>query len=181
MSTSENRERAQRLKLPNAVVGRIVKNALPDNAKMSSEARCVVSRAASVFVLNMATFATDHAQGKKRKMVTGEDVIAALKGLECERLEKKLTAMVESWKSKKADKAAEQAKKRADKKAAAVSEAINDVSAIPETEAADEEPTAASRDELDKSKDDAQDTEEPDRPSSAAGPEDDLPETAPLS
>ena len=54
------------------------------------EAKSVVSRAASVFVLNLASYSTDHAHGKKRRMVTAEDVIASLKQLDCERLEQKV-------------------------------------------------------------------------------------------
>ncbi|CAJ0939451.1 unnamed protein product, partial [Mesorhabditis belari] len=133
MSHNENKERAQRLKLPTSVVARIVKNSLPENAKISIEAKCVVSRAASVFVLNMATFATDHAQGKKRKMVQAEDVLAALKGLECERLDQKISHMVEAWKQKRAEKTADAAKKRADKRAAAKdSAATTEISMAPQ-------------------------------------------------
>lgn len=42
-------EKVQDLYLPNAVIGRIIKDALPDGISVAKEARSAISSAASVF------------------------------------------------------------------------------------------------------------------------------------
>ena len=60
-------ERPEDLNLPNAVITRIIKEALPDGVNISKEARSAVSRAASVFVLYATSCANNFAMEGKRE------------------------------------------------------------------------------------------------------------------
>ncbi|GMT33957.1 hypothetical protein PFISCL1PPCAC_25254 [Pristionchus fissidentatus] len=105
------------LRLPAAVIARIVKDALPPNAAVSKEAKTALARAAAVFILNVTTAANEYADGNKRKTIAATDIYHAIKVLDCEQLEKPLHEAVEAWKADKSAKADEAKKRRAEKKA----------------------------------------------------------------
>ncbi|XP_069789675.1 DNA polymerase epsilon subunit 3 isoform X6 [Narcine bancroftii] len=78
-------ERPEDLNLPNAVITRIIKEALPDGVNISKEARSAISRAASVFVLYATSCANNFAMKSKRKTLSASDVLAAMEEMEFDR------------------------------------------------------------------------------------------------
>uniref|UniRef100_A0A8C5R5K6 DNA polymerase epsilon subunit 3 n=1 Tax=Leptobrachium leishanense TaxID=445787 RepID=A0A8C5R5K6_9ANUR len=78
-------ERPEDLNLPNAVITRIIKEALPEGVNISKEARSAISRAASVFVLYATSCANNFAMKGKRKTLNATDVLAAMEEMEFER------------------------------------------------------------------------------------------------
>ncbi|XP_065075587.1 DNA polymerase epsilon subunit 3 [Ochlerotatus camptorhynchus] len=75
-------ERIEDLNLPNSVVTRLMKEALPSDVKISSESRVALTRATSVFVLYLTSAATDEAEKKKQKTLTVDHVFAGLMQIE---------------------------------------------------------------------------------------------------
>ncbi|XP_062543742.1 DNA polymerase epsilon subunit 3 [Armigeres subalbatus] len=75
-------ERIEDLNLPNAVVTRLMKDALPCDVKISSESRTALTRATSVFVLYLTSAATAVADKKKQKCLTVDHVLAGLEEIE---------------------------------------------------------------------------------------------------
>uniref|UniRef100_A0A8B9KE19 DNA polymerase epsilon subunit 3 n=1 Tax=Astyanax mexicanus TaxID=7994 RepID=A0A8B9KE19_ASTMX len=78
-------ERPEDLNLPNAVITRIIKEALPDGVNVSKEARRAISQAASVFVLYATSCANSFAMKAKRKTLNAGDVMSAMEEMEFER------------------------------------------------------------------------------------------------
>ncbi|MBN3280566.1 DPOE3 polymerase, partial [Polyodon spathula] len=78
-------ERPEDLNLPNAVITRIIKEALPDGVNVSKEARSAISRAASVFVLYATSCANNFAMKGKRKTLNAGDVLSAMEEMEFQR------------------------------------------------------------------------------------------------
>ncbi len=104
-------EKAEDLKLPLSTVGRRVKEALPDGAVVSKEARTALARAASVFVLHATNLANASAQNANRKTVGAQDVLAAIKELECDQLLEPVEECLLQW---RADQAAKKKRKAPD-------------------------------------------------------------------
>jgi len=114
-------ERPEDLNLPNAVVSRIIKEALPPNVKVSKEAQAAVAKAASVFVLYATSCANNVASNAHRKTLNGSDVIKAMEDMEFHKFIDPLESSLESWKEsqqKKKDSAKQkrEAKKEQSKK-----------------------------------------------------------------
>uniref|UniRef100_A0AAY4EH22 DNA polymerase epsilon subunit 3 n=1 Tax=Denticeps clupeoides TaxID=299321 RepID=A0AAY4EH22_9TELE len=78
-------ERPEDLNLPNAVITRIIKEALPDGVNVSKEARRAISQAASVFVLYATSCGINFAKIAKRKTLNAGDVMAAMEEMEFDR------------------------------------------------------------------------------------------------
>ncbi|XP_055606477.1 DNA polymerase epsilon subunit 3 [Uranotaenia lowii] len=101
-------ERIEDLNLPNAVVTRLMKEALPSDIKISNECRTALARATSVFVLYLTAAATSEAESKKMKTLTSEHVFAGLKDIEFDSFIKPLKDDLENYrkavKSKKEGK-----------------------------------------------------------------------------
>ncbi|XP_063287847.1 DNA polymerase epsilon subunit 3 [Pelobates fuscus] len=112
-------ERPEDLNLPNAVITRIIKEALPDGVNVSKEARSAISRAASVFVLYATSCANNFAMKGKRKTLNATDVLAAMEEMEFERFLTPLKESLEAYRRDQKGKkeATEQKKKDKDKKA----------------------------------------------------------------
>ncbi|XP_019616340.1 PREDICTED: DNA polymerase epsilon subunit 3-like [Branchiostoma belcheri] len=106
-------EKIEDLNLPNAVITRIIKDALPEGVNVSKEARSAISRAASVFVLYATSCANNFALKGKRKTLNGTDVIAAVQEMEFEQFLDQLKDSWEAFKKEQKDKkdAAEKRKK----------------------------------------------------------------------
>ncbi|VDO46488.1 DNA polymerase epsilon p17 subunit, putative [Brugia malayi] len=102
---------AEDLRLPQTVIGRLVKDALPPGVIISKDARTAIARAAAVFILHAATYAQECAVSSKHKTVTAVDVLNAVRVLECEELEKPVKEAVEIWKANRQQRN-EEAKKR---------------------------------------------------------------------
>lgn len=67
--------------LPIANVSRIMKNALPPNAKVSKEAKECVQECVSEFVAFITSEASEKCSAEKRKTVNGEDILFAMTSL----------------------------------------------------------------------------------------------------
>ncbi|CAH1439258.1 unnamed protein product [Lactuca virosa] len=73
--------REQDLLLPIANVGRIMKQILPPNAKISKEAKETMQECVSEFISFVTGEASDHCRKEKRKTVNGDDVSWAMMNL----------------------------------------------------------------------------------------------------
>jgi len=115
-------ERPEDLNLPNSVIAKIIKDALPDGVNVSKDARLAISKAASVFVLYSTSCANNFATQNKRKMISAQDVFEAMKEMEFEQfiepLQRNLEAYRKGLKGKK-DATAEKRKKDKDPGSAA--------------------------------------------------------------
>jgi histone H3/H4 len=67
--------------VPIANVGRIMKTALPENAKISKEAKECIQECVSEFISFITSEAAEKCQQGRRKTVTGEDILFALTSL----------------------------------------------------------------------------------------------------
>lgn len=67
--------------LPIANVTRVMKKALPENAKLSKEARECIQECASEFISFVTSQAMDKCLLEKRKTLSGEDLLSALYNL----------------------------------------------------------------------------------------------------
>ncbi|PZC72508.1 hypothetical protein B5X24_HaOG211076 [Helicoverpa armigera] len=91
-------EKLEDLNLPMTVVTRIVKEALPEGVSISKEARTGLAKAASVFVLYVTSAATNIVKNKKRKALTGQDVLDAMRDIEFDRFVEPLSESLEQYK-----------------------------------------------------------------------------------
>ncbi|CAL8363173.1 DNA polymerase epsilon subunit 3 [Gadus morhua] len=108
-------ERPEDLNLPNAVITRIIKEALPDGVNVSKEARRAISQAASVFVLYATSCANNFAMKAKRKTLNAADVLAAMEEMEFERFLEPLREALEVYKKGKKE-VSDQKRKEKEKK-----------------------------------------------------------------
>ncbi|XP_061743538.1 DNA polymerase epsilon subunit 3 isoform X1 [Nerophis ophidion] len=108
-------ERPEDLNLPNAVITRIIKEALPDGVNVSKEARRAISQAASVFVLYTTSCANNFALKAKRKTLNAGDVLAAMEEMEFERFMEPLREALEVFKKGQKGKKEVSEQKRKDK------------------------------------------------------------------
>lgn len=108
-------ERPEDLNLPNAVITRIIKEALPDGVNVSKEARRAISQAASVFVLYTTSCANNFAMKAKRKTLNAGDVLAAMEEMEFERFLEPLKEALEVYKKGQKGKKEVSEQKRKDK------------------------------------------------------------------
>lgn len=67
--------------LPIANVARIMKRALPENAKIAKEAKECVQECVSEFISFITSEASDRCQQEKRKTINGEDILWAMQSL----------------------------------------------------------------------------------------------------
>lgn len=77
-SHEEGVAREQEQLLPIANVGRIMKQILPPNAKISKEAKETMQECASEFISFVTSEASDKCRKERRKTVNGDDVCWAL-------------------------------------------------------------------------------------------------------
>ncbi|CAL9702143.1 unnamed protein product [Knipowitschia caucasica] len=108
-------ERPEDLNLPNAVITRIIKEALPDGVNVSKEARRAISQAASVFVLYATSCANNFAMKAKRKTLNAGDVMSAMEEMEFERFMEPLREALEVYKKGQKGKKEVSEQKRKDK------------------------------------------------------------------
>jgi len=67
--------------LPIANISRIMKNALPDNAKIAKDAKECVQECVTEFIAFITSEASEKCHQEKRKTVNGEDIIFAMTSL----------------------------------------------------------------------------------------------------
>ncbi|KAI9590348.1 DNA polymerase epsilon subunit 3-like [Glossina fuscipes] len=97
-------ERIEDLNLPNAVIARLIKEALPDGANVSKEARTTIARAASVFVIFLTSTSTTLARKQNHKTINTVNILDALKQLEFESFVEPLTRELEVYRKVIKDK-----------------------------------------------------------------------------
>lgn len=105
-------EKPEDLNLPNSVIARIIKEALPDGVIISKESRAAISKAASVFVLYCTSCANNFALQQKRKTLKDTDVLQALEEMEFEQFVPQLQEFLESFKMEQKSKRAALEKRR---------------------------------------------------------------------
>lgn len=64
--------------LPIANIGRIMKRALPKNAKIAKDAKDVVQECVSEFISFITSEASDKCQRERRKTINGDDLLWAM-------------------------------------------------------------------------------------------------------
>merc|ERR1712131_506607 len=101
-------EKIEDLNLPNAVVTRIIKEAVPKGTIISKDAKLGISRATSLFVLYIAQAAMENANDNKRKTVKESDVTKALEEADFDDLIPLIEKDLEDAKLKKSKKAKKQ-------------------------------------------------------------------------
>ncbi|CAF90796.1 unnamed protein product [Tetraodon nigroviridis] len=141
-------ERPEDLNLPNAVITRIIKEALPDGVNVSKEARRAISQAASVFVLYATSCANNFAMKAKRKTLNAGDVLAAMEEMEFERFLEPLKEALEVYKKGQKGKkeVSEQKRKDKEKKTSEDKSREEEEEEDEEEERMEEEPEAAEED-----------------------------------
>ncbi|KAG5252406.1 nuclear transcription factor [Salix suchowensis] len=77
-NTNESSPREQDRLLPIANVSRIMKKALPANAKISKDAKETVQECVSEFISFITGEASDKCQREKRKTINGDDLLWAM-------------------------------------------------------------------------------------------------------
>ncbi|XP_075761458.1 DNA polymerase epsilon subunit 3 isoform X2 [Pelodiscus sinensis] len=107
-------ERPEDLNLPNAVITRIIKEALPEGVNISKEARSAISRAASVFVLYATSCANNFAVKGKRKTLNAGDVLSAMEEMEFQRFIAPLKESLEVYRREQKGKKEARKDKKAD-------------------------------------------------------------------
>jgi DNA polymerase epsilon subunit 3 len=75
-------ERLEDLNLPNTVITRIIKDALPDGVNVAKEARTAFAKSASVYILYITSAASLVATSNNRKTISGQDVLQAIGNVE---------------------------------------------------------------------------------------------------
>lgn len=91
-------EKLEDLNLPNAVVTRIIREALPDGITVAKEARAAVAKAASIFILYLTSSANMIAKKNNRKTISGPDVLAAIEEVEFDQFMEPLQEALELFK-----------------------------------------------------------------------------------
>lgn len=90
-------DREQDRLLPIANVARIMKCALPTNAKIAKDAKETIQECVSEFILFVTSEASDRCQQEKRKTVNGEDLLWALKSLGFDNYEHPLAMYLQKY------------------------------------------------------------------------------------
>ncbi|KAI8800365.1 histone-fold-containing protein [Cladochytrium replicatum] len=81
MMADDDEIREQDRYLPIANVARIMKRALPENAKIAKDAKECVQECVSEFIAFITSEASDRCQQEKRKTINGEDILWAMQSL----------------------------------------------------------------------------------------------------
>ncbi|GAB1606476.1 DNA polymerase epsilon subunit 3-like isoform X1 [Argonauta hians] len=105
-------ERPEDLNLPNAVITRIIKEAIPDGVNVSKEARLAISKAASVFVLYATSCSNNFALRSKRKTITAQDVLSAMQDMEFDQFLDPLKMCLDSFRREQQGKKEASEKRR---------------------------------------------------------------------
>lgn len=87
------------------IVARIMKNALPENAKISKEAKECMQECVSEFISFVTSEATERCTAERRKTVNGEDILFALMSLGFENYSEVLTIYLAKYRQSQAGKA----------------------------------------------------------------------------
>ncbi|EDW57648.1 DNA polymerase epsilon subunit 3 [Drosophila virilis] len=104
-------ERIEDLNLPNAVIARLIKEALPEGSNVSKEARAAIAKAASVFAIFITSSSTALAHKQNHRTITAKDILQTLNELDFESFVPSLTQDLEVYRKMVRDKKESKAKK----------------------------------------------------------------------
>ncbi|KAL2756831.1 hypothetical protein ACRALDRAFT_2102437 [Sodiomyces alcalophilus JCM 7366] len=90
--------------LPIANVARIMKNALPDNAKIAKEAKECMQECVSEFISFITSEASEKCHQEKRKTVNGEDILFAMTSLGFENYAEALKIYLSKYRESQANR-----------------------------------------------------------------------------
>lgn len=71
-------EKVSDFKMPEKVVNRLLRDALPDNVLVSKDAKNAACRSASIFILQLSIAAAERAQMNDRRTLENQDIIKAV-------------------------------------------------------------------------------------------------------
>lgn len=91
--------------LPIANISRIMKKALPANAKIAKDAKETVQECVSEFISFITSEASDKCQREKRKTINGDDLLWAMDTLGFEEYVEPLKIYLQKYKEAEGDKA----------------------------------------------------------------------------
>ncbi|KAI4503885.1 hypothetical protein M0802_001288 [Mischocyttarus mexicanus] len=97
-------ERLEDLNLPNAVVTRIVKEALPDGVTIGKDARTAIAKASSIFILYVTSSANIIAKKANHKTISGADVLQAMADIDFDQFVDPLQESLENFKRTQKEK-----------------------------------------------------------------------------
>ncbi|XP_015184634.1 PREDICTED: DNA polymerase epsilon subunit 3 [Polistes dominula] len=97
-------ERLEDLNLPNAVVTRIIKEALPDGVTIGKDARTAIAKASSIFILYLTSSANIIARKSSHKTISGADVLQAMADIEFDQFVDPLQESLENFKRTQKEK-----------------------------------------------------------------------------
>ena len=106
-ATDPGAPREQDRYLPIANIGRIMKRAIPPNAKIAKDAKDIVQECVSEFISFITSEASDKCARERRKTINGDDLLWALDVLMFKEYDEPLRKYLEKYKlAEKVDKAA---------------------------------------------------------------------------
>jgi DNA polymerase epsilon subunit 3 len=114
------------LSFPNAVLTRLMNEALGESTTISKEARAAMSRAALTFILYISTTANQYASNAKRKTVTVQDIFKALQSNQFDMLVEPLQEALKDYQEQIRKKKEETLKKQQTQSEATIENNDND-------------------------------------------------------
>lgn len=107
-------DRIEDLNLPNAVIARLIKEALPDGSSVSKEARVAIAKAASVFAIFVTSSSTALAHKQNHRTIAAKDILQTLNELDFESFVPTLTKDLEVYRKMVKDKKESKANSKKD-------------------------------------------------------------------
>jgi len=105
-------DKVEDLSLPNAVVARIIKEALPPGSIVAKDAKAAIAKATSLFIVYISQTASELASNNKRKTLKETDILDALTETEFDDLVPLVMSELQAAKVKKANKAKDKKDKK---------------------------------------------------------------------
>ncbi|XP_034473110.1 DNA polymerase epsilon subunit 3 [Drosophila innubila] len=131
-------ERIEDLNLPNAVIARLIKEAIPDGSNVSKEARAAIAKAASVFAIFVTSSSTALAHKQNHKTITAKDILQTLNELDFESFVPSLTQDLEVYRKMIKDKKESKANNKKDASTGDAAASSSSVAAVDENGDANE-------------------------------------------
>lgn len=107
-------DRIEDLNLPNAVIARLIKEALPEGCSVSKEARAAIAKAASVFAIFVTSSSTALAHKQNHRTIAAKDILQTLNELDFENFVPPLTKDLEVYRKMVKDKKESKANSKKD-------------------------------------------------------------------
>ncbi|TPX62458.1 hypothetical protein SpCBS45565_g07023 [Spizellomyces sp. 'palustris'] len=92
------------LDLPRSIIGRVIKNALPEGAQVQKDAKAAMTKACTVFINYLTATALDVTKHSDRKSISANDIFRALAILEFDQFLPMIKVAVEEFQQKAKEK-----------------------------------------------------------------------------